>query len=191
MRKALAALLALASTSVVEAQLGTSAYYGIALGSFDYEENADAFFTGWNDTADSWRVMVGYQFSEHLAVEGGYGKTGTLQGAATLAVSPVSSIDFAFTREMKSLMVRLLGVLPFDNGVSLLGGIGYADGEEDVTIVSPFGTQSGDVSVGDATLFVGGQYDWDRVALRLGYEQYDLEGDRDASEVTLSFFYKL
>jgi hypothetical protein len=187
MRKAIAALLALASTSVVEAQLGTSAYYGVALGSFDYEENADAFFTGWNDTADSWRVMVGYQFSEYLAVEGGYGKTSTLAGTAVLG----GNLDLAFTNEFKSLMVRLLGVLPFDNGVSLLGGIGYADGEENITIAGPFGTQSGDLSLGEPTLFAGAQYDWDRVALRLGYEKYDLEGDRDASEVTLSFFYKL
>jgi opacity protein-like surface antigen len=191
MRKALAALLALAATSVVEAQLGTSAYYGIALGSFDYEENADAFFTGWNDTADSWRVMVGYQFSEHLAVEGGYGKTSTLAGTAVSA-TPIGSVDLAFTNEFKSLIVRLLGVLPFDNGISLLGGIGYADGEEQITFsAGPFGVQSGDVSLGDATFFAGAQYDWDRVALRLGYEQYDLNGDRDASEITLSFFYKL
>jgi hypothetical protein len=47
------------------------------------------------------------------------------------------------------------------------------------------------LSLGEPTLFAGAQYDWDRVALRLGYEKYDLEGDRDASEVTLSFFYKL
>jgi hypothetical protein len=191
MKKAITALLALASTTVVEAQLGTTAYYGIALGSFDYEENANPFFSGYSDKVDSWRAMVGYQFNEHLAVEGGYGKTSTIVGTA-VGASPIGDISFTFRTEFKSLMVRLLGVLPFDNGVSLLGGIGYADGEEDFTVdISGLGQQSSDVSFGEPTLFAGAQYDWDRVALRLGWEKYDFEGDRDASEVSLSFFYKL
>jgi hypothetical protein len=179
-------LLALASTTATEAQLGTTAYYGVALGSFDYEANGDAFFTGYSDTASSWRLMVGYQFNEHLAVEGGYGKTGTIEGSAMLG-----NFDLAFSSEWKSLMVRLLGVLPFDNGISLLGGIGYADGEEDLTIdSSAFGRQSGDVSFGEPTYYLGGQYDWDRVAVRLAYEKWDLDGE-DVAETTLSFFYKL
>lgn len=191
MKQAFAALLALAFASGAQAQLGTTAYYGIALGSFDYEEGADPFFSGYSDTANSWRLMVGYQFNEHLAVEGGYGKTSTIVGSA-IAASPFGDIELGFRSELKSLMVRLLGVLPFDNGISLFGGIGYADGEQDFTIdAGPFGQQSGDVTFGEPTLFVGAQYDWDRVALRLGYEKYDFDGNVDGSEVSLGFFYKL
>ncbi len=39
--------------------------------------------------------------------------------------------------------------------------------------------------------YVGAQYDWDRVALRLAYEQYDIDGGVDATETSLTFFYKL
>jgi hypothetical protein len=192
MRPVIVALLALTSASGVQAQLGTSAYYGISLGSFDYEESADAFFTGFNDTADSWRVMVGYQFMEHLAVEGGWGRTSTIADSATLSAPGFPTVNVDFSTEFKSLMVRLLGVLPFDNGVTLVGGIGYADGEQQITFdISGVGRQSGDVDLGEATFYLGAQYDWDRVALRLGYEKYNFDGDVDGSEITLSFFYKL
>ena len=39
--------------------------------------------------------------------------------------------------------------------------------------------------------YAGVQYDWERFAMRLGYEKFDLDGDRDADETMLSFFYKL
>ena len=95
MKKPITALLALASTTVVEAQLGTTAYYGIALGSFDYEVSPSPFFSGYSDKVDSWRAMVGYQFNEHLAVEGGYGKTSTIVGTAVLGSPATASTAIA------------------------------------------------------------------------------------------------
>ena len=75
----------------------------------------------------STRLLVGYQFLEHLGVEGGYGQTRTIRGTATVLFpgSPPFSLDAAY--QFKGLSLRLLGVLPFDNGVTLVGGIGYTD----------------------------------------------------------------
>ena len=39
--------------------------------------------------------------------------------------------------------------------------------------------------------YFGAQYDWDRVAVRLGYEKFDFDGDIDVTETMLTFFYKL
>ena len=51
---------------------------------------------------------------------------------------------------------------------------------------------------GQLAYYLGAQYDWDRVALRLSYEKLDFGSDAalifidaDAHEVALSFFYKL
>jgi hypothetical protein len=41
------------------------------------------------------------------------------------------------------------------------------------------------------TYFAGAQYDWDRFAIRLGYEKYDFGGDVDVDETSVTFWYKL
>jgi hypothetical protein len=191
MKYLLLALLALGLASTVEAQ-PESAYYGLTLGEFDYQE--DDFFTGdvlIDDTVSAYRLMVGYQFMEHLTVEGGYGKTGTIR-------SLVGNVDVQ--TELKMLTIRLLGVLPFDNGVSLLGGLGYADIKQDFDFanLTTGARQSGDFTSNEPTYYVGAQYDWERFALRLAFEKYDFDaglipfGDEpDVSETSVTFFYKL
>jgi hypothetical protein len=64
--------------------------------------------------------------------------------------------------------------------------------DEDFVVSGPGGgAGSSDSSGGEVTYFAGAQYDWDRVALRLGYEKYDFSGGIDVKETSLTFFYKL
>lgn len=188
MKYLLIALLGLGVASTVEAQ-PESAYYGLSLGEFDYQEND--FFGNelLADTVSSYRLMVGYQFMEHLTVEGGYGSTGTIRGA-------VGNLDVS--TELKMLTIRLLGVLPFDNGVSLLGGLGYADIKQDFDLRNTTsGAQlSDDFTTNEPAYYFAAQYDWDRVAVRLAFEKYDFDAglfsdDVDVSEASVTFFYKL
>jgi hypothetical protein len=109
--------------------------------------------------------------------------------------SPIGpgSVDIGFDTEFgKILTVRLLGVLPFDNGVSLMAGLGYIDYEQDAAL-SVDGAQVATAEFGDSrpAYYFGAQYDFERIALRLGYEKWDLDGDVDAEEVSLTFFYKI
>lgn len=191
MRSVVSLVCALALSPSAWAQ-SDAAYYGLALGSFDYQEEDFGGTPLFKDTTDSYRLMVAYQFSEHLMVEGGWGKTGTLRDTHTVDTifGPVT-VDFQ--SELKILTVRLLGVLPFDSGIKLLGGIGYADMDQDFSYdVLGVGVQSGDVSGGEPTFYAGVQYDWDRVAVRVGYEKYDTFDDvSDIAETSISFFYKL
>jgi hypothetical protein len=89
--------------------------------------------------------------------------------------------------------VRFLGVVPFDSGITLLGGLGYADMDwEALFSFGDFGQLELDLSEGDLTYFAGVQYDWDSFAVRLGYEKYDASEDFvDIDETSISFFYKL
>jgi predicted porin len=189
MKHLLLALLVLAVAPTVEAQY-ESAYYGLSLGEFDYEASGGAVA----DTTNSYRLMVGYQFMEHLTVEGGWGQTGDIKDSVTFdsVFGPPLLADF--NSEFEILTIRLLGVLPFDNGLSLLGGLGYADSEEKITLVNT--NDPGDrieqkISSNDPTYYVAAQYDWDRLAIRLGYEKYDFDGDLDVVETSVTFFYKL
>jgi OmpA-OmpF porin, OOP family len=191
MRTLLLALLALAvAPSAIEAQ-PESAYYGLALGTFDYDESVGFDSQRISDSTSSWRAMVGYQFMEHLTVEGGYGQTGTIRDTAALPTFPSGTVDLTFAYEFKILTVRLLGVLPFDNGLSLLGGLGYSDMKLDFDITDGVDTLSGDNNSNEPGYYIGAQYDWDRIAVRVGYEKFDFDGDVDVTETMITFFYKI
>jgi hypothetical protein len=89
-------------------------------------------------------------------------------------------------------MIRMLGVMNFDSGFTVVGGIGYAEMNQDFVIDG----QTADQDVGEPTYYVGAQYDWDRFGLRLAYEKYEFPGgafndDGDIKETTLTFFYRL
>jgi hypothetical protein len=180
------ALFVTAVAPAVHAQDG-AAYYGLSLGELDFTEEP------FSDTVSTWHIMVAYQFNEHLAVEGSYGQSNTIRDTATFpGLLPGQQDEVSYTSELgKILTIRLLGVLPFDNGVSLMAGIGYADIEQDIDIAvngTPFA--SGDLSGNDPAYYFGAQYDWERFAMRLAYEKYDID-EVDAAETSVTFFYKL
>ena len=187
-----ALLVAAAAPLAVHAQSVEAAYYGLAIGEFDYEEGDGAGGEFLSDTVSSYRLMVGYRFMEHLAVEGGYGETGTIRDTGELPLFGGGTVPLEFNSDFKILTIRLLGVLPFDSGLSLLGGISYADMKQDVTFSIGGGPQQSiDIDGNEPAYYLGVQYDWDRFAIRAAYEKYDFDGDVDASETSVVFFYKL
>jgi hypothetical protein len=50
---------------------------------------------------------------------------------------------------------------------------------------------SGDATSNEPTIFLGAQYDWDRVAVRVGYEKYDFGSEVEIKETSVTVFYKL
>jgi opacity protein-like surface antigen len=184
---ALLALLALGVAPAVHAQDG-SAYYGVSLGEFNYSESGDLI----DDTVSSWKLTINYQFLDHLAVEGAYGQTGDIHSTFAVPVFPVGTVDLDFRAEYsRILMIRMLGLLPFDNGLSLMGGVGYSQMKFEVDLTDGVNSISVDEDENNLGYYAGVQYDWDHFAIRLGYELFDLDSDRDANETMLSFFYKL
>jgi len=188
------AFLALAAAPAAEAQDGT-AYYGLSIGEFDYSDAVFSNLAPFSDSVSTWHLMVGYQFLEHLSVEGAYGESKTIRATQMVGGSVLQPPD-ELTYETgldRILTIRLLGVLPFeDAGISLMAGLGYADVKQEIDLTvnrQPF--VSGDASANNPTYYAAVQYDWERVAVRLGYEKYDFDGDVDAEETSLTFFYKL
>ena len=190
----LLALCVLAAAPAAHAQDGT-AYYGLAIGEFDYEDNFFPGLEGFSDSASTWHLQVGYQFMEHLAVEGAYGESDTIRATKVFpGLLPGQQDELTYTTGLdRILTIRLLGVLPFGkSGFSVMGGLGYADIKQEGQIdVNGVPVASGDLSANNPAYFLGAQYDFERIALRLGYEKYDFDGDVDAYETSLTFFYKL
>jgi hypothetical protein len=186
---ALAVLTAVCAPAV-HAQDG-AAYYGISFGEFDYAEGDGAGTDVIDDTVSSWRLTINYQFMEYLAVEGGYGQTGTIRSSFAIPAFPSGTVDVDFSAEFSRILnVRLLGILPLDN-VSLMAGLGYSDVKFEFDLTDGVDTLSGDTTSNELGYYFGVQYDWDRFAMRLGYEKFDFDGDVDASETMLTFFYKI
>src|SRR4051812_21901469 len=146
----LLALLTLGVAPAVHAQDGT-AYYGLSLGEIDYSE--DVF----NDTTSTWHLMVGYMFTEHIGVEGAYGESDNIRDTELANLGPPFGLqDTTYETQLdRILTIRLVGMLPFGkSGISLIGGIGYADIKQDLAIsVSGFPFANGDVSGNTPTYF--------------------------------------
>ena len=180
-------LLVLAASPAVHAQDG-SAYYGVSLGEFDYSESGDLV----DDTVSSWKLTINYQFLDHLAVEGAYGQTGDIHSTFTVPTFPIGTVDLDFRAEYSRILaIRMLGILPFKSGLSLMGGIGYSQMKFEVDLTDGTDSISIDQDENNLGYYAGVQYDWERFAMRLGYEMFDLDSGRDANETMLSFFYKL
>ncbi len=190
MKNLLLALVALAAGYGAEAQ-PEFAYYGISLSNFDYTEVLpveDIF----SDSVSSYSLMVGYQFMEHLTVEGGYGKTGTIRDTNTTSFT----VPVSLRADIRTLTLRLLGVLPFDNGLALMGGISYSDMEQDFELTDGTNTISGDRGSNEPAFYFAAQYNWERFALRLGWEKHDFGESpfgeiAEVEETSIAFFYKL
>jgi len=183
------ALLAAAVAPAAQAQDG-AAYYGLSIGQMDYSETL--FDSEFSDSGSAWHLMVSYHFNRYLAVEGSYGQSDTIRGTVVFpGLLPGQQDEVTLSSEFgKILTVRLMGVLPLDN-FKLMAGLGYADLEIDQELlVNGVSVASGEASGNEPSYFVGAQYDWDRFAMRLGYEKYDID-DVDAEETSITFFYKL
>ena len=102
----------------------------------------------------------------------------------------------SFSGDIRILTLRLLGVLPFDNGLALMGGISYSDMKQDFELTDGTNTISGDRSSNEPAFYLAAQYNWERFAVRLGYEKHDF-GDSpfgeiaEVKETSIAFFYKL
>src|SRR5688572_163281 len=102
------ALLVLAAAPSVDAQ-PESAYYGISIGEFDYTDNGfgDELFA---DSVSAWHLMVGYQFMEHLSVEGAYGQSSTIRSTRSFFDPQSGETDeVEFVSELERILtIRLL-----------------------------------------------------------------------------------
>ena len=182
--KSLAFIMAIGLAHVAAAQEDTKEedrgpYIGLSLGSFSYEKDDPPFGIHVDDTTSAYRIIGGYRFSDHFALEVNWGETGDLEDSVTVTTSQGDSrIDLKGENEV--LTIRALGILPLGEKLSLYGGIGYYDAELDatVTIHNLTGAGSGlgsyDIEDGaDGAMIVGGvELKLKRMTIRAEIEKF-------------------
>jgi len=87
-----------------------------------------------DDRDTSWKVLGGYQFNRHLAIEGGYFELGTF-GFTAQSAGPLASGQITGKMYVKGFNADLVGLLPFTERLSgtARAGINYARVEDTFT----------------------------------------------------------
>lgn len=182
------ALVPLAAT----AQPLTGGYVGLGVGAFDYKESDGAGGTIIDDTTTKWQGLGGYEFNDHFAVEGSWGKTGSVRGAVTQSFPGVGTVTLNVIEKYETYTLRAVGVLPLDK-VKLLAGGGYYNSRLNITlrIEGMAGELSDNSTVDEGAMLLGGvQVDLYRFSIRAEYEWFDAPRDVESSEVTVNVLFK-
>jgi OOP family OmpA-OmpF porin len=179
--------MSLAFVQAAGAQDRGGAYMGFSLGSFSYADDEDLL----DDSASAYRIMGGYRFNDHFALEGGWEKTGDLEETFSEDIPPLGTLTLNLAADFEILTVKALAFLPFEKA-SLLGGVGYYDAEAGITATATgFGGagQASDEAGEDGAMLVAGvEFNLERIDIRAELEWFDVD-DAEASGINVGVLF--
>ena len=182
------AVAALAAASSAQAQDNESGFYaGAGVGTFDVEIDD---FDDFDDTIDrydsddtAWKAFGGWRMNRYLAIELAYVNLG----------SPDDEIlpDTDLTIETDGFAPYVVGTLPIGDWFEVFAKAGYYWYDIEAKITTPIGSLSEDDSDSTFTWSAGaGLNIFDRVNIRLEYEQFDFDTSDDAQALWLTGAYR-
>jgi Outer membrane protein beta-barrel domain len=193
MRYALALLLGVALAPLpIAAQPLTGGFVGLGIGSFDHKESDGAGNTILSGSTTKWQGLGGYEFNDHFAVEGSWGKTGSITGTFTQSFPGSGPLTVNLIEKYETYTLRAVGMLPLKS-VKLVGGAGYYNSRLTATlrIEGVPGELSDNSTVDNGAMLLGGvQVDLERFSIRAEYEWFDTPRDVESSEVTVNVLFK-
>jgi len=150
-------------------------YAGLTLGQSKQKDACDGLGGGVscddNDTA--WRILGGYQFNKHLAVELGYTDVGEVSASAGTARASI---------EAKIWELVAVGSWPFTPNFSAYGKLGMYRGDTDFTTNIP-GFSNESESNSDLTYGLGVRWDFTKnLGVRAEYQIYKDVGGGNIGE---------
>jgi OOP family OmpA-OmpF porin len=185
---AVLAVAALAAASAAQAQDNESGFYaGGGIGQFDVaiddfddvEDTVDAY-----DSDDSaWKLFGGWRMNPYVAFEVAYINLG----------SPEDEIlpETELTVETDGFAPYVVGTFPIGDWFEVFGKVGYYWYSTDLEVTSPIGSIRDDESDSTFTWSAGfGVNIFERVNVRLEYEQFDFDATDDAEAIWLTGAYR-
>jgi hypothetical protein len=193
MKYVLATLLCAALAPLpLAAQPLTGGFVGFGIGSFDHKESDGAGNTIVSGSTTKWQGLGGYEFNDHFAVEGSWGKTGTVKGAFTQSFLGSGTVTVNVLEKYETYTLRAVGMLPLKK-LKLLGGAGYYNSRLSVTlrIEGTPGELSDNSTVDNGAMLLGGvQVDLERFSIRAEYDWFHTPRDVESSEATVNVIFK-
>jgi OOP family OmpA-OmpF porin len=181
-----AALLLAGLAAAADAQAqdnDAGAYAGAGVGSFDVKidnfDDVDETIDRYDSDDTAWKAFVGWRVNPWFAAEVAYVNLG----------SPDDEIlpDTRLTVETDGFAPYLVGTLPIGDWFEAFAKAGYYWYDVEARISSPIGEASEDASDSTFTWSAGlGLNVFERVNVRLEYEQFDFDQTDDASALWLT-----
>ncbi len=157
--KILLVVLSVAGMFVATSSIAGEGYIGVSAGIMNIED--DSAGTGFSDTPISLKVFGGYEFNENIALDVAY--FSTLQDAE----DDIFGVPVELSIE--GFIVRAVGAFPTSDNFSILGSVGYWDGDADMSALGISASASED----GFTAGVGGKYRFDSLSIRGEFEWLD------------------
>jgi OmpA-OmpF porin, OOP family len=158
----------------------TGFYAGLHIGQSKAKDACEDL-TSCDDKDTAWKILGGYQFNRHLAVEIGYTDLGEVSADDLGATVSIESTAFE---------VVAVGIFPIANQFSVYGKLGMYRGDTDTSASGPGGSASGSESNTDLTFGIGVRYDFTRnLGVRAEWQKYsdvsanDLDGGTVEADV--------
>lgn len=181
---AVIALAALAAANGAQAQDNESGFYaGGGVGSFDVEiddfDDVDETIDRYDSDDTAWKAFVGWRANPYLALELAYVNLG----------SPDDEIapDTRLTVETDGFAPYVVGTIPIGDWFEVFGKAGYYFYDVEARLATPAGSVRDSESNETFTWSAGlGLNVFERVNVRLEYEQFDFDEADDASALWLT-----
>ena len=130
------------------------------------------------DKSNKWRLQLGYQFNDYLAVEGGYIDLGRSKYSATYTGGSAAG-----TLKAAGPNLNVLGILPVAQGFSLYGELGVIDAKVKANLTATGAGAAATDSYSKTKVRpiygIGAMYDFnDNLGMRASYERVDSLGDK-------------
>jgi OmpA-OmpF porin, OOP family len=182
------AVAALAAAMSAQAQDNESGFYaGAGVGTFDVEiddfDDVDDTIDRYDSDDTAWKVFGGWRMNPYLAFELAYVNLG----------SPDDEIlpDTDLTIETDGFAPYVVGTLPIGDWFEVFAKAGYYWYDIEAQISTPIGSLSEDDSDSTFTWSAGvGLNIFERVNIRLEYEQFDFDTSDDAQALWLTGAYR-
>ncbi len=185
---AILAVAALAAASAAQAQDNESGFYaGGGVGMFDIEiddfDDVDDTIDAYDSDDTAYKVFAGWRMNPYVAFEAAYVNLG----------SPDDEIlpDTDLTIETDGFAPYVVGTFPLGDWFVVFAKAGYYFYSTDVEVSTPIGSLSDDDSDSTFTWSAGvGVNIFERVNVRLEYEQFDFDATDDAKALWLTGAYR-
>ena len=132
-----------------------------------------------DDTDSGWKLYLGNQFNQNVAVEFGYVDLGQTKASGTDSFLGTASLEF----DVKGFDVAVVGLLPVSKQFNVLGKVGLFRWDVDVDASSSvFGSGSESKTGVDFMVGIGASFDIGKTtAVRIEWERFADIGDEDVT----------
>jgi OOP family OmpA-OmpF porin len=163
-------------------------YIGLSVGSFSYEKDIQPLIHV-DDTTSVYRIIGGYRFNEHFALEGAWGETGDIEDTVTVPTSQ-GDLGIDVKGEYEVLTIRALGIIPLGERASLYGGIGYYNATVTTHMLTGVGSYDFEDRANGATVVGGVEFKLNRMNIRAEIEKSEVDAGTDAWDVNVGMLFR-